>query len=174
MNPKQFVPEFDFTMAEFYRHFNYYCHKTERMTFDMSCRYFSRCYPLSAVEAVYKQNRFMAVLRYLRTRAHEFQEFVVVGENRKVLVKDAFLAAVASYYLAIPEEFIHTEPERNYVVATTHEILAQDRERESRRDRNYPLTNLPRPTRPDLQSSVNPANSLHMRSENPEDEHIGH
>ena len=172
MHPKDYLPEFDFTLAEFYRHFSYYQQKTERMSLEMSRLYFARCYPRSAEEASYKLNRFMAILIYIRTRAHEFEEFVVVGDTRRALIRDAFVAAVASYYLLIPEEFIHTEPEWNYVVATTLEILSQDRERESCLAENSSLTKFSSPARPDFPTSADPANSLHEPNHAPEKERI--
>ena len=79
---------------------------------------------------------------------------------------------MASYYLAIPEGFIHTEPERNYVVATTLEILSEDRERESRLAKNSSRTNFSSPARPDFPTSADPANSLHEPNHAPEKERI--
>jgi hypothetical protein len=172
MHPKDCLPEFDFSLAEFNRHFSYYQQKTERMSLEMSGLYFARCYPRSAEEARYKLNRFMAIRMYLRAHVHEFEEFVVMGDTRKALIKDAFVAAVASYYLAIPEEFIRTEPERNYVVAETLKNLSRDRERESRLAESSSLTNLSNPARPDLPTPADPANSLHEPNHTPEKERI--
>lgn len=117
MKAEEYLPAFEFTLREFYEHFSYY-HTAGPMSLAASRQYFLARYPQNTTEACFKLNRFMAVVIYIQRYGHQFEEFVVLGENRKALIKDALIETIARYYIAIPEKFLRAEPEKQWVITT--------------------------------------------------------
>jgi hypothetical protein len=124
MQDQTYVPEHRYSVDEFMTHFDYFATSPEGTKKEALIRYFAAHYP-NRSEALYKLNRFGTAFAYMMRHLGDFEQFVIVGEERRAVVSRPLVIALARYFCQMPKEYLHIDPE----VETISELAKEEWER---------------------------------------------
>ena len=117
-----YKPDHIYSIDEFLGHFDHFASSPGGTKRDALIRYFATHYP-NRSEGLYKANRFSAAFSYMMRNLHEFQQFVVVGEQGRAVVSKPLVVALARYFGQIPQEYLDNEPDPAEISLLARESL---------------------------------------------------